>query len=93
MRFGYGFQRFQLGINATAFGHGGIGGSFAMGDPISGVSVAITLNKLTAGCIPTKAVLKTVCDALELGELAGYWGDEASGSGSALTASASGTGH
>jgi CubicO group peptidase (beta-lactamase class C family) len=84
-RFGYGFQKFSLGGSDAAFGHGGIGGSFAMGDPASGVAVAITLNRLTEGCAPTKALLAVVCESLGLGELRGY-GEDAASSGGQRTA-------
>jgi aarF domain-containing kinase len=72
-KFGYGFQRFDMGDTASAFGHAGVGGSLAFCDPASGTSVAITLNKLSLHCEPTKLLLDEICDELpELRTFSGY---------------------
>lgn len=76
---GYGFQRYSLGDSSTAFGHGGVGGSLGFADPGSGLAVAITLNRLNAGCEPTQAVLEEICEGLGLGKLQGYTNSAATG--------------
>ncbi|MEU6126569.1 serine hydrolase domain-containing protein [Streptomyces sp. NPDC047123] len=39
----------QAGPNPRAFGHGGMGGSYAFADPENGVSYAYTMNRMGAG--------------------------------------------
>ena len=67
----YGFEKLKLGEHTLAFGHSGIGGSFAFCDPVSGLAVAIVINKLTLGYQPTQDMLKTICNEFGLGSLRG----------------------
>ncbi|MFK4068361.1 serine hydrolase domain-containing protein [Streptomyces sp. NPDC029674] len=47
---GYMLNQFgQAGPNPRAFGHGGMGGSYAFADPENGVSYAYTMNRMGAG--------------------------------------------
>jgi hypothetical protein len=56
---------------ATAFGHGGLGGSLALCDPAHKFSIAITLNKLTLDREVATQVLRRVCEALDIPMLDG----------------------
>ena len=55
----------------TAFGHGGLGGSIALCDPESGLSLAITVNKLTLGRSCTRRIVHHVCDKLRIARFDG----------------------
>lgn len=52
-----------LGPRETAFGHAGAGGSVAFADPEIGLSVAVTLNKMSAPA-PGTGVTLEICDLI-----------------------------
>ena len=55
----------------TAFGHGGLGGSIALCDPASGVSIAVTVNKLTLDRTASRDIVNRVCELLKLDQFEG----------------------
>ena len=55
----------------TAFGHGGLGGSIALCDPASGLSIAVTVNKLTLDRSASREIVNRVCELLKLDQFAG----------------------
>jgi CubicO group peptidase (beta-lactamase class C family) len=55
-------ERKAAAVRYSAFGHSGLGGSFAFCDPDSGLSVAITVNLLTLPKALTSRLMKLICD-------------------------------
>lgn len=54
---------------AVAWGHGGLGGSLALTVPEAGLSVAVTVNKLTLTNEGSVEIINHIAAAVGLGEL------------------------
>ncbi|KAJ3097729.1 hypothetical protein HDU97_004579 [Phlyctochytrium planicorne] len=72
-------------VISKAFGHSGLGGSFAFAHPESGVSVAVVINKLSlinSAAIGRK-ILEVVAEGFDMGDVVafGLGDDDANGSG------------
>ncbi|KJE88683.1 ABC1 family protein [Capsaspora owczarzaki ATCC 30864] len=78
IRYGLGVRIYGLenpvtgSVAYTAFGHSGIGGSIALCDADSQVSIAITVNKLTMTRACTNEIVQFVCEALGIGLPVGF---------------------
>ncbi|MCW4040713.1 MAG: serine hydrolase [Candidatus Bathyarchaeota archaeon] len=57
-----------IGPHATAFGHGGAGGSIGFADPEAQLAIAVTLNKMEFAA-PSQGRAQDICDLIrqELG--------------------------
>ena len=58
------FEFVRAQFRSTAYGHAGIGGSIAFCDPSVGLSVAITVNRLTIHPKAVIEVVNTICEHL-----------------------------
>eukprot|EP00741_Cyanophora_paradoxa_P009011 tig00001428_g8724.t1 len=72
--FGMGFIRVPFegpapGERRTAFGHGGLGGSYAMCDPSKRFALAVVINRMTQHMEGTHAVVNLVCQELGVGQV------------------------
>eukprot|EP00842_Homolaphlyctis_polyrhiza_P004564 jgi/Hompol1/5108/HPOL_004167-RA len=64
----------------TAFGHAGMGGSFAFCDPSRKLAIAVTVNQLSlVSPIATKELVNTITESLGYGMLSNFAGDPTSG--------------
>lgn len=75
-RYGLGVRKFSFlrpdgSLSTAVFGHGGLGGSLALADPERGITVAVTVNKLTLDAAATTQVLHLLGHELGLGTLVG----------------------
>jgi CubicO group peptidase (beta-lactamase class C family)/tRNA A-37 threonylcarbamoyl transferase component Bud32 len=81
VRYGLGFQLFgfrekyidsssesiRKRVRLSGFGHSGVNGSLVVADAATGVSIAITLNKIVSGRRATSEILSVVCKELQMG--------------------------
>ncbi|KAI8926235.1 beta-lactamase/transpeptidase-like protein [Entophlyctis helioformis] len=78
--FGLGYKRYAFsadldaGITPSAFGHAGMGGSFAFCDPArNGLVVAVTINQLSLlNAVATREIVNLVTSSLGLGPLSHF---------------------